>query len=92
MRSTQETVVEEGKITGPGPGPLRSHISLLTSGGQFNTTPASPPRAYDIASSNCVGSSIPRGSPETESSIVVRVNNMDHDEDPAPGSAKDTVQ
>ncbi|KAK6207406.1 hypothetical protein LQW54_007235 [Pestalotiopsis sp. IQ-011] len=89
MRSTQETVVES-KITGPGP--LRSHISLLTSGGQFNTTPASPPRAFDIASSNCVGSSIPRGSsPETESSIVVRVNNMDHDEDPAPGSAQDTL-
>ncbi|ETS87060.1 hypothetical protein PFICI_00888 [Pestalotiopsis fici W106-1] len=97
MRSTQETLVEGGKATGPGPlrglNELDLHLSLLTSRGRFTSMPASPPHVSDTNSSNSVDHYTSEASPRTESSIIVRIDDMDVDEPtPDSGPGQDVVE
>lgn len=79
-------VAEEGISLGPRTlidlDGLDSHLSsFLASKDRSAQTPASPARAFDIYYSDHTSASTSRGTPRTESEIVVRVDDMDYEVD-----------
>ncbi|KAI1870197.1 hypothetical protein JX265_006367 [Neoarthrinium moseri] len=83
MRSAQETLLEEGKNIGSGSSMdldgLDLHLSLLASKSDLTKIPTSAARAPDIYSLANTGPSTSKGTPKTESEIVVLVDDMDTD-------------
>ncbi|KAI0136701.1 flavin-containing amine oxidoreductase [Xylariales sp. AK1849] len=93
MRSTQETLMEEGNRFESGPlmdlDELDLHLSLLASKDNLSRPTTNPARGLDIYSSNHTGTSTSKGTPRTESEIIVRIDGMDYDTDsPASGLVK----
>ncbi|KAH8201878.1 hypothetical protein TruAng_003965 [Truncatella angustata] len=90
MNSTRGALFGEGKINGLGPlkdlDKLDFHLSALASKDRLARAPASPAHPFDIYSSDHTESSTSRGTPGTESEIIVRVDGMEYDMD-SPASA-----
>jgi hypothetical protein len=93
MRSTQDTLLEEGTSVGSGLlmdlDELDLHLSILASKDDLTKTPTSTHRSLNIYSPNHTGPSTSKGTPRTESEIIVRIDGMEYDMD-SPASAPPT--